>query len=231
MRRPSAVGLAAIGLVGATAAAGCGSSAGAIDPQRLLAEARATVNATVAAHFELTSQGIPTTGENLRGGSGDLARPDQLRGSFQVSVSGLPVTIKVVVVAGRFWALLPFQARYQVVDPAQFGLGDPAGLLDPATGVSRLLTQLAAARSVGQERINGELLDQVSGTVPGTDVTGFLPDARPSTPVALTFAVDPTTHQVRRVVAVGPFASAGTTSTYVLTLTAYGEQVSISPPG
>jgi hypothetical protein len=116
------------------------------------------------------------------------------------------------------------------VDPTELGLGDPAKLLDPKSGVSQLLTEMQNPRSEGQERVNGEVLDKIAGTVPGTAVTSFFSDAAPSTPVQLTFGIDPTSHQVRQVSAVGPFASATTASTYLLTLTDYSEHVTITAP-
>ncbi len=206
------------------------SSGSSVSAPTLLTEAQKTLNAASSARFVLTSQNIPASGENVRGGTGDLARPDQLRGTFQVQAFGLPATVKVIAISGKFWALLPFQTSYKIVDPTQFGLGDPSLLLSPDQGVSKLLTELQNPKAVGQERVNGELLDKVSGTVTGPQIDSFLPDASPSAPVHLTFAIDPSSHQVRQVVAVGPFVSASTQSTYVLTLTNYNEPVSITPP-
>src|SRR5579875_273054 len=139
----------AMGVLGA--AGGCGSSAPRSLPT-LLASARRTVNATKAVHFVLSSQNMPSSGTTLQGGAGDLVRPGELKGTFEASVDGLPVNIKLTEVRGKFYALLPFASRYQVVNPAQFGFGDPAALLNPHTGVSGLLTELRGARSAGQAR-------------------------------------------------------------------------------
>jgi hypothetical protein len=219
----------AVTAVGAAAGA-CGGSSAPRSLPALLTSARRTVNAARAVHFVVTSQNMPSSGTTLQGGSGDLVRPGQLKGSFQASVDGLPVDIKLIEVRGKFYALLPFASRYQVVDPARFGFGDPAALLNPHTGVSGLLTELRGARSSGQTRVNGELLDQVSGSVPGADVVNFLPDVDTSQPVALTFGIDPSSYQVRTVVARGPFVEAGVKSIYRVVLTRYGESVKIAAP-
>jgi hypothetical protein len=209
---------------------GCGSSSPARSVPTLLDHARRAVNATPAVHFVVTSRNLPTSGTVLQGGQGDLVRPGELRGTFQAAVEGLPIDIKVTEVGGKFYALLPFSSRYQVVDPTKFGFGDPAALLNPRTGVSGLLTGLRGAHASGQSRYRGELLDHVSGTVPGGAVTDFLPDVDQSQPVGLTFGIDPSSYQVRTVAATGPFAETGVKSTYDVVLTRYGESVKITAP-
>jgi lipoprotein LprG len=126
--------------------------------------------------------------------------------------------------------MLPFTSSYAEVNPSEFGLTNPANLLNPTTGVSGLLTDAApGARLEPQQRLEGELVDVVSGTVPGTKVP-VLPDANPSARVDLTAFIDPTSHQLRQVVLSGPFVSKTTTSTYTVTLTDYGEHVTVAPP-
>ena len=94
-------------------AAGCGgSSASKANPEVLLQQAKTTLNATSSAHFALTSQNVSSSGTNLTGGEGDLARPAQLQGSFSVTVDGFGANVKVVSKGGVFAAQLPFQSHY-----------------------------------------------------------------------------------------------------------------------
>ncbi|MBO0730872.1 MAG: LppX_LprAFG lipoprotein, partial [Acidimicrobiaceae bacterium] len=209
-------------------AAGCGGSS-TVKPSTLLPEAQRTLNAATSAHFVLASRNIPASGTNLRGGDGELARPDKLRGTFQVQVFGLPATVRAVAISGKFWALLPFQPSYKMVNPSEFGLGDPSLLISRDKGLSHLLTELQNPKAVGRERINGELVEKIAGTVTGPQIDSFLPDAAPSQPVHLTFAIDPSSHQVRQATATGPFVSKTTQSSYILTLTNYNEAVTITP--
>lgn len=224
--------LAPVAVVMAGAAfAGCGGgSSKTVPAATLLPRARTTINAANAVHFAVTSNRLPTTGTVLTSGEGDLARPNQLSGDFQISVDGLPTKVSIIETGGKFYVKLPFASRYQLSDPSKFGFGDPAKVIDPNSGVSHLLTQVSGAKVSGHTRINGEALETVTGTVPGASVTQFLPDADPSKPVAVVLEINPTSAEVRQVQVTGPFASTNTKSTYVLTLTKYNESVTITAP-
>ncbi len=222
-------------LLAATAAAAvalgaCGStSTPKLSAGELLAKAEQTVNATQSFHFVLTSSNVSSNGTNLVGGSGNLERPDSLQGSFKVTISGLTATVKVAAVGSVFEAKLPLSNKFTKTNPADFGLEDPASLLSPSAGLIRLLNLGSGATAVNQKRVDGELLDTVSYQIPGKDVP-VLPDQNPSEPVDMTAAVDPSNFQLRSVTLVGPLTSATSNSTYVVTLSDYGEHVTITLP-
>jgi LppX_LprAFG lipoprotein len=228
VRRAIIVGAAGL-VVGLTGACGGHASVPKVDAPTLLRQAKTTIDATSSVHFVLTSQGVSSGGTDLTGGAGDLARPDQLQGSFKVDVNGFSVSVKVVSKNGVFEALLPFQSHYALTKPANFGLTDPSQLLDPTHGLSNLLIIGSGAAMTGQERIAGELLYEVTATVPGSAIP-VLPDANPSRPVTLVAAINPKNHQVRQITLTGPFTSASSNSTFVVTLTKYGEAVTITLP-
>jgi lipoprotein LprG len=210
----------------------CGSSSSSgtsVDAANLLHEAKVAVDASHSAHFSLSSHGVSTGSTTITGGEGDIVRPDQMKGSFTVAIDGFGARVKVVAKGGGFEALLPFQSKYKVTQPSAYGLQNPAQLLDPAHGLSNLLIVGQDPRLTGKERINGELLDDVTTTVPGT-VIPVLPDANPSRPVSLVAAIDPQSHQVRQMVLTGPFTSATSNSTFDVTLTNYDEAVTITLP-
>lgn len=213
-------------------ASGCGggsSSAPKGDPRVLLQQAKMKLDATPSAHFTLTSQNVTGSGTNLVGGEGDLARPDQLKGSFTVSIDGFDAKVNVVAKNGVFAAQLPFQTHYTRTDPGKFGLTDPSQLLAPNHGLSSLLTAGTGAHYTGQERIGGELLYEITTTVPGSAIP-VLPDANAAQPVTLVAAINPKTYETRQISLTGPFTSATSNSTFVVTLTNYGEPVTITLP-
>lgn len=220
---------AALVLLAAFALAACGSSTPKVSAPVLLQKAKAKADASSAVHFVLTSKNVALTGTNLVGGQGDLARPSSLQGSFSVAISGFTANVKVVSVGDVFEAELPFSGHYTKTNPANFGLTNPAELLDRDKGLTKLLT-LAQNPTLGpSERVGGELLETVSYTVPGTAIP-VLPDENPSKPVQLTVAINPSNYELRSVTLVGPLTSATSDSTYVVTLSNYDEHVNITLP-
>lgn len=211
-------------------ACGGGSSAKAanVDAEALLHRAKTVADATQAVHFVLRSSNVSGSGTNIVGGEGDLARPDEMQGSFTVTLDGVQAGVKVVSKGGVFEAQLPFTPHYTKANPAAFGLTDPSQLLDPNHGLTTLLVSGTDVRYIGQKRIAGELVDNVSETVPGSSIP-VLPDLNPSKPVTLVAAINPNNGQLRQVTLVGPFTSASD-ATYELTLTAYDEKVDITLP-
>ncbi len=226
-RRRLALAVSCFSLV-VLAACGGSSGGGKVDPQTLLRLSKATIDATPALHFTLTSKDVSTNGTNITGGSGDVVRPDELTASFTVTVDGLGASVKVVSKGGVFEAQLPFSNSFTKTQPQSFGFTDPAQLLDKTNGLSSLLIAGTGARSVGQTRLAGELLDQIAFTVPGAKVP-VLPNANPSQPVTVTAAINQKNHQLRQVTLVGPF-TASTNSTFIVTLTNYGEHLTITLP-
>jgi hypothetical protein len=216
-------------LAGACGGSGGGPPVKAVPAATLLHRTRTVVDDASAVHFVLSSADVTSKGITLTGGSGDLVRPDELQGSFTVSTGGLDVAVGVVEFGGRFYAQPPFANHYTVTDPASYGLGDPAQLLSPTTGVATLLTSMTDVRNLGEKRLSGELVEVITGTVPGRSVP-VLPDLRRSTPVTLTASIDPVSAQLRQVALSGPFTSPTATTTYTVTLSHYGEHVHVVAP-
>lgn len=206
--------------------AACGTSAPVLTPGQLLASAQAALNATPSVHFSITSSGA--SGNGITGGAGSLVRPAGLTGTFDVDVHGLPLTVGVKAEGAKFYVRQPFFG-YQATNPAKYGLVNPELLLSRTHGLTGILAGVHDGRSDGTTRLSGELLDKVSGSVPGTDIP-VIPDLAPSKPVAVVADIDPTTRQLRQVILTGPFVSASVPTTYVVTLTDYGKPVSISLP-
>jgi lipoprotein LprG len=222
--------LGALLLAGLTACSGGGSGSSGESAAQLLARARTTLDATPTAHFQLSSTGAPTSGTLLTGGEGDIQRPASFQGTLKVQVAGTAVDVKVVSVDHKVYAQLPLTSGYSVVDPASFGVGDPGALLDPKTGISQLLTAATNPQLGEQKRINGEVVREVTGDLPGTLVQQLLTSKDPAKPVHARFSVVTGSGQLRQVVLTGPFFSATADGTYTLQLSKYGASVSITAP-
>lgn len=208
----------------------CGSSAAALDPNQLLRDGKKSIDTAPTVHFTLTSQGVTGTGTLITGGQGDASRPNSFAGTLSVVAAGFPVTVKIVSTGGVFYAQTPLSSSYDRTDPSAYGFGDPAQLLDPNHGLSSLLTSCTGATNKSADLLNGEQLDEVGCSIPGTLVAKLLTSADSSQPVQATVGVDAGTHQLRRVALVGPFFDRAHSSTFTVVLDKYGENVAITPP-
>jgi hypothetical protein len=217
-------------LVGAAVLSGCGGGGSDESAPDLLARAKQVLDDSSSAHFVLTSENAPTTGTALVGGEGDIARPSSFEGTLQVVAMGSTVDLEVVSVDGTVYAQLPFTSTFSVVDPAQFGFGDPGALLDPDTGISQFLAEAQSAELGDERRVDGEVVREVTAELPGDLVEQILTSADPSTPVEARFSIATESGELRRATLTGPFFAADEDATFVVDLTDFGADVEISAP-
>lgn len=210
--------------------AGCGGG----DPEEsatdLLARAKTALDDASSAHFVLDSENAPTTGTALVGGEGDIARPSSFEGTLKVVALGSTVDLDVVSVDGTVYAQLPFTSSFSVVDPAQFGFGDPGALLDPDTGISQLLAEAESAELGEERRVDGEVVREVTAELPGDLVEQILTSADPSQSVQARFSIASDSGELRRAELTGPFFAADEDATFTLDLSDFGADVEISAP-
>jgi lipoprotein LprG len=217
-------------LVAALLLSGCGSGEPEESAGDLLSRAKTTLDAAESAHFVLTSENAPTSGTALVGGEGDIARPSSFEGTLKVLAMGSTVDLEVVSLDGTVYAQLPFTSSFSVVDPAQFGFGDPGALLDPETGISQLLAEAESAELGEERRVDGEVVREVTAELPGDLVEQLLTSADPSTPVQALFSIASESGELRRAELTGPFFSADDDATYILELSDFGADVEITAP-
>jgi hypothetical protein len=209
---------------------GCGGSEPEESASDLLTRAKTALDDASSAHFVLTSENAPTTGTALIGGEGDIARPSSFEGTLKVMALGSTADLEVVSVDGTVYAQLPFTSGFSVVDPAQFGFGDPGALLDPDTGISQLLSQAESAELGEEKRIDGEVVQEVSAEIPGDLVEQILTSEDPSQPVEGVFSIASDSGELRRAQLTGPFFSADDDATFTLELSDFGADVEITAP-
>jgi lipoprotein LprG len=225
-----AAGVVAGLVIAVPVVAGCGGDEPEESADQLLARAATTLDEASSLHFVLTSEGAPTTGTALVGGEGDVARPASFQGTLQVLAAGSALDLAVVSVDGTVHAQLPFTTGYTVVDPAQFGFGDPGALLDPDTGISQLLDQAESAELGEERRVDGEVVREVTAELPGDLVEQVLTSEDPSQPVQARFSVVIDSGELRRAELTGPFYTAGQDATFTIELSDFGADVEITAP-
>ena len=229
MRRTAAP-LLALALLAVPALTACGGSSDSESAADLLADAKQTLDETETLHFVLDSEGAPETGTELVGGEGDIARPASFEGTLQVLAMGSTLDLAVVSVDGTVYAQLPFTSGYSVVDPAQFGFGDPGALIDPETGISQLLAEAENAELGEERRVEGDVVREVTADLPGELVEQILTSEDPSRSVRARFSIAVDSGELLRAELTGPFFSAEDDATYTLELSDFGADVEITAP-
>jgi hypothetical protein len=230
MRR-TATPLLALALLAVPGLSACsGSDSDTESAADLLAHAKRTLDGTESLHFVLDSEGAPDTGTVLVGGEGDIARPASFEGTLQVLALGSTLDLAVVSLDGTVYAQLPFTSGYSVVDPAQFGFGDPGALIDPETGISQLLSEAENAELGEERRVDGEVVREVRADLPGDLVEQLLTSEDPSRPVQARFSIAVDSGELLRAALTGPFFSAEDDATYTLELSDFGADVEITAP-
>jgi hypothetical protein len=232
MRRTAAP-LLALALVTALALTACGGGDDAGDADtatELLDKAKGTLDGIDSLHFVLSSENAPDTGTALVGGEGDIARPASFEGTLGVLAMGSTLDLSVVSVDGTVYAQLPFASGFSVVDPAQFGFGDPGALIDPETGISQLLGSAEDAELGEERRVDGEVVREVTAELPGRLVEQILTSEDTSRPVQARFSIAVDSGELLRAELTGPFFSADDDATYTLELSDFGADVEITAP-
>ena len=197
----------------------------------MLTKAKSLLDGTSSAHFTLSSSGARSDSSvTLLGGSGDIQRPDAFHGTLNIVIAGYTTSVAAVSSHGTFYIQNPLDQQFESADPSMYGFADPGRLMDTKTGLSSLMLKCTDVSERGDDRSNGELLHELSCTLPGTAVQALLTDAAPDQAVPATVGVAAGSGQLRRVVLTGPFYSSTSSTTFTLVVDNYGENTTITAP-
>lgn len=226
--------LAAVGLVTALAAvSGCSgggdSTTRELTPVQRLAAAKTTLDQASSVHLTLSSQGLPSGASGVTAADGVGVHPPAFKGTFKVTLRGIPADAELTSVGGEVWAKLPLVPGTTKIDPKTFGIPDPAVLFSPDKGLTNLLPQTQGPTAGKQTRQGSEVLTPISGALPGRAVSDLFMMGDPNGTFQATYALTDA-NQLRDVTLTGPFFGAGSTSTYTLTLDQYNKPVTITKP-
>jgi len=218
----------ATGGLGLTACSSGGSDTGTQpDPTKQLADAKAALDSADSLRFSLSSDGLPSGQAGVVKASGVGTHDPAFQGDIEVNQSGLGVNGEVIAVDGKVYAKLLVPVFVEI-DPAAYGAPDPAVLMSEKSGISSLLTAAVDVKSDGQRREGSDVLDEISGTIPGDAMAAIFPSADGSASFPATFALD-ADGRLRTAEISGPFYG-GDSVTYTVTLDEYGGPVEITAP-
>lgn len=220
-------------LVSVLALAGCSgddsSSEPSADPTEALAAAKTTFDETSGVKISLSTDDLSEGVDGLVEAEGYGTHDPAFDGEIVVRYAGIEPTVPVVAVDGTVYAQVPLTVGWSEVDPAEYGAPDPAGLMDPDTGFSSLLTATEDVEQGDQVRggeDNRDVLTTYSGTVAGDVVAGIIPSAEGDFDATYTLSDD---DELRSMELTGDFYGAGS-MTYTITFDDYGAEPSITAP-
>ncbi|WGL54194.1 LppX_LprAFG lipoprotein [Nocardioides sp. BP30] len=231
MLRRTALSLVVTALpVLALSACGGGSGAGAPPPAEAIAQAKSALDHAAGVQLHLVGKDLPS-GNVLVGADGTLTRAPAFDGTIAIKVLGATAQVPVVSVDDKVYAKLPLTTSWQTIDPAQYGVPDPATLIAPDTGISRLLTattDLKKGDTVRGGKDNKQVLTTYTGTLPASAVAAIISQAAGTFAVSYTIDDD---HRLEQAAIRGRFYGADTAaSTYTVTLDDYGVTKTITKP-
>jgi lipoprotein LprG len=146
-----------------------------------------------------------------------------------VLFQGFPAELPVTAIDGKVYAKLPFSAKIAVIDPADYGVPDPAQFADPENGISGLLTEIKDLKKGNETRSGDQILTTYSGELPGATVKKVIPSAEAAQTYDIRVGVDEKGY-ARTVKVTGVFFNGSDDVTYDVKFTDYDKGVKITAP-
>jgi lipoprotein LprG len=235
------LGLLMVTVLGMTTACGGSDGAKVKEPtaSEQLATAKIKLDAATSVHLTLRSSGIPASVNGVLGADGSGTNAPAFKGTLDARLGGFEAKVEVVAVDKVLYLKLPFTTEFAPADPKEYNAPDPAQLFAREGGISSLLTATANPVEGKKIRVGRDVLQTITGTLPGASVSKLLSVGDATKTYKVTYGITTPGGELRTVTMTGPFYKGATstaatptaaTSTYVLTLDKYGAPVAISKP-
>jgi lipoprotein LprG len=230
--RVRAFALVAFVLVAPLLFAGCGQSKDKADeksPAQVMEQAKKHFDDASSVHLALSTGSVPPSGDGVLGATGDVTHDPAFKGDVKVLFQGFPAELPVTAVGGKVYAKLPFSAKTAVIDPADYGVPDPAEFASPENGLSRLLTEQKDLKKGKETRNGDEILTTYTGTLPGATVKKIIPSAEAGKSYDIKVGVDEKGYATT-VKVTGAFFNGSDDVTYDVKFSDYDKGVKITAP-
>lgn len=208
-----------------------GKGDGGATPQEVLADAKATLDATSGLTLTLSTDDLPSGVAGLTAAKGVATSAPAFDGSISIVFAGNDVPVPVIAVDGKVYAQIPLTVGWSEVDPADYGAPDPAQLVSKDHGFSSLLpatTDLAKGSSKRGGTDNNEILTEYTGTVPGSAMKQVIPSSSGDSFDATYLVTDD--GELRQAVLTGVFYPDSDSMTYTVIFDDYGKTAEITAP-
>lgn len=225
----TAAAVASVLLLATTTACSSDGGESGGDPQQRLESARKVIDDAESIELSMRTDELPSGVEGIVSAEGVGTHEPAFDGNAEVHAFGLTGDVPVVAVGGDVYVKLPFKSDFETFDLAEYDAPDPAELLDPADGVTSMITALKGVEA-GETELDGETrVTPVEGTLPGTEVAKLFPSVDESDDFDVTFRLDED-DVLRDASITGPFYAEADDLTYTISLTASDDSVDISVP-
>jgi lipoprotein LprG len=172
---------------------------------------------------------VPDGVSGLLSATGKGNHSPAFEGDVKVSSGGATLTAKVIAVDGTVYANTGITPGYLTIDPASLKAPDPAGLLDPDSGLTSILASTEDLKTGDQSRDGRDVLTSVTGTLPGSVVADIIPSASRQGTFTVTYRLTDE-DELRDAKMTGPFYGEGSKVTYTVKLATSDEPVTITAP-
>lgn len=191
-----------------------------------LAAAKKAFDDTSGVNIALKAKHLPKSVSGVLSATGLGTHQPAFKGTISVFQNGLSLGVPIVAVDHKVYANF---GSWQVVDPAQYNAPDPAALMNPANGLSTLLTTVTKTSGGKEQRAGKKFVTTITGVVPGATVAHLIPSADAGSDFDAEFTLDADNHLTTAVLAGKFYPDAGRV-TYTFTFDGYGTQATIKAP-
>ncbi|MGD0765931.1 MAG: LppX_LprAFG lipoprotein [Dehalococcoidia bacterium] len=158
---------------------------------------------------------------------GDVIVPDRLYAKLDARAGTQPVRVEVIGVGDDGWLTNPFTRQWQPL-PSGTTIKD---IFNPTEGIKAAIGSLQDAQVTGAEEVGGVQTYHLTGTVTSDVLQAAAPIAKPGLIVPVELWIGKDDHLIRRIYLNGPIAPDEPGNIVrKLTISNFGEQVTITPP-
>ncbi|MFZ0141622.1 MAG: LppX_LprAFG lipoprotein [Aeromicrobium sp.] len=197
--------------------------------QKRLSAARTTIDEAETLDVSLTAKSLPNGVTGLLSATGQGNHSPAFKGKVKVVTGGSTLTADVVSAEGTLKAKTSFSPLYLEIDPESLQAPDPAALLDPENGVTRILEQTKGLEEGEKSRDGSDVLTTITGTLPGSVVSTIIPSADDATTFNVAYRLTED-DELRDATLTGPFYPEGGDVTYIVKLATSDKPVTIKVP-
>lgn len=194
-----------------------------------LDQAHTTLSEAGSVRLVLEGENLPDSAIILKATGSGTMDPPAFDGTITAKVAGVQADVPTVAVDDKLFVKLPFSPDFISTSPEDLNVPDPARLFDIDNGLAGLLGLTESPTFGEQSRVGKDVVQEVTGTVPGQAVVDLLYVGDDSQDFDVEYGLVEGSWEVRTVRITGPFYPPDD-ATYLVTLDQYGEPVTVTAP-